>query len=130
MLYPVQKLIRVEVPLSSYYEFILENQVNVPHVIDPHFLFVNTTATAAKLRIIMTIAVSGSFSDAFTVVNDVLVPIGSTLPYVPGVPIIRDGIRQHTVRFINNDGVNRYLYAVLSGWADIKTVLSANIISS
>lgn len=117
-------------PAASYYEYVLEQQVSVPHVIDAHLLFVNNTATDAALRVKTTISVSGSFTDTFTVVNDVAVPLGSTYAYVPGVPLIRDGIRTHTVRYINNDGVNRYLYAILSGWADIKTTLSGNVVTS
>jgi hypothetical protein len=130
VIYSVQRLIRIEVPATSYYEFVLEQQVSVPHVIDAQLLFCNTTTDDAELRIKTTISVSGTFSDTFTLVDDVAVPKNSTYAHVFGVPLVRDGIRLHTVRYINNDSANRYLYAILSGWADIKTTLSGNVVTS
>jgi len=127
MIYPVNYLIRQEVEQVLPYTFIVEEQLDVKWVMDPVLRFFNKYGIDAELKIQYNISQSGAFSDNYVVVDE-SVATGAQRIYEFQQPLIRDGLVTHTVTFTNNEvGTPRYLYALISGWTDIKTVLTSYI---
>jgi len=126
MIYPVNYLLRSEVSSGTPYVFIVEEQLDVKWVMNPVLRFFNPLGANAELKIQYNISRSGSFSDDYTVVDEV-VAAGAQRVYEFQQPLIRDGMVVHTVTFTNNEATDRWLYALISGWVDIKTVLTAYI---
>lgn len=127
MLYAVQLLLRQSVPNGTPYVFTLEDQVDIQAVMGASFRFYNPTAGAdpsADFKIQVTVAKSGLFSDTYTLI-DQNVPKGTTVVHEFDQPIVKDSLTTHTITYTNNDvGGDRTLYGILSGWTDVKTVLS------
>lgn len=126
MLYPVQILVRLTVNNASYVDFVVEDQLPVRQLFDAKFRFFNTSATTCSLRIQYTVAQSSVFSDTFTPVNEA-VALGGVLNYDFSLPLIQDSLVTHVVRYINGDTAPRVLYGIISGWTDVKQVLSTYI---
>jgi hypothetical protein len=127
MIYAVQILLRQSVPNGTPYTFVLEDQVDIQAVMGASFRFFNPTAGAdpsADFKIQVTVAQSGQFSDTYTLL-DSNVPKGTTVAHVFDQPLVKGSLTQHTLTYTNNDtGGDRTLYGILSGWSDVKTVLS------
>jgi hypothetical protein len=127
MIYPVNYLIRQEVVQGTPYVFIVEEQMDVKWVMDPVLRFFNPLGVDVELKIQYDISQSGSFSDNYTVVDEG-VATGAQRIYEFQQPLIRDGLVVHTVTYTNNDvGSDRWLYSLISGWTDIKTVLTSYV---
>jgi hypothetical protein len=127
MIYAVQLLLRQSVANGTPYVFTLEEMIDVRAVMGASFRFYNSTAGAdpsADFKIQVTVAQSGVFSDTYTVLDE-NVPLGTTVVHTFDQPIVKGSLTQHTLTYTNNDtGGDRTLYGVLSGWTDVKTVLS------
>jgi hypothetical protein len=127
MIYAVQILIRQSVANGTPYVFTLEDQIDVQAVMGASFRFYNPTAGAnpsADFKLQVTVAQSGLFSDTYTLL-DSNVPKGTTVAHVFDQPIVKGSLTTHTLTYTNNDtGGDRTLYGILSGWSDVKTVLS------
>ncbi len=127
MIYAVQILIRQSVPNGTPFVFVLEDQVDVQAVMGASFRFYNPTAGAdpsADFKLQVTVAQSGLFSDTYTLLDE-NVPKGSTVVHQFDQPLVKNSLTRHTLTYTNNDtGGDRTLYGILSGWTDVKTVLS------
>jgi hypothetical protein len=126
MIYPVQLLVRQAVAASQTYSFILEDQLDLQAVMDPTFRFFNLEGTSIKFQVVYNIAQSAVFSDSYTLLDE-SVPLAGTVLYSFGQPIVKNSLTAHTLRFVNNDGVERTLYGLFTGWCDIKTVISGYV---
>lgn len=127
MIYPCNYLIRQQVSQGTPYTFIVEEQLDVKWVMNPTLRFFNPLGVDVELKIDYNISQSGAFSDNYTVVDE-SVATGALRIYDFQQPLIRDGMVVHTVTYTNNDvGQPRWLYSLISGWTDIKTVLTSYI---
>lgn len=127
MIYAVQILVRQSVANGTPFIFTLEDQIDVQAVMGASFRFYNPMAGAdpsADFKVQVTVARSDMFSDTYTLL-DQNVPKGTTVVHTFDQPLVKSSLTQHTLTFTNNDtGGDRTLYGILSGWADVKTVLS------
>lgn len=126
MIYGVQKLVRYEVSASSYYDFTVEDQLDVNYVMGAFIRFCNNTTDDCEFRVQYTVAQTGVFSDTYTAV-DTAVTKTATYTYEFQLPLVKSSKITHAVRFTNNDLSDRYLYAIIGGWTDINQVLSAYV---
>ena len=127
MIYAVQLLFKQVVPNGTPLIFSLEDQIDVQTIMGATFRFYNPTAGAdpsADFKIQVTVAQGSIFSDTYLLLN-ANVPKGTTVVHEFGQPILKGSLTTHTITYTNNDtGGDRTLYGILSGWTDVKTVLS------
>ena len=126
MIYGVQNLIRYQVEAGSYYDFTVEDQLDVAYVMGAYLRFYNNTTDDCALRIQYTVAQTGVFSDTYTAVSTAVTKT-ATYSYDFQLPIVKSSKVTHAVRFTNNDASDRYLYAIIGGWTDLNQVLSTYI---
>lgn len=133
MIYPVQILwptAGITVAATSYSETTVEgasglSTFNVASIVKPVLTFYNANCADCQIRLTVTVAVSGQFSDTYTLVNDAALASGSTYTHSFDSPLIKTNSKlTHTVRLINNDGSARRIYCLIGGYTDIKATLS------
>ena len=123
MIYAVQELVRATISAGSTHAFVLEDQIDVQAVMDAAIRFYNPTSVALSFKVEATVAQSGVFSDTFTLVDESVAAGALTSLSLVG-PVAKDSLVTHTVTFTNADAADQTAYAVITGWSDIKTVLS------
>lgn len=126
MIYAVQYLFRQTVSPGTPYVFTLEDQLDVQAIMDPTFRFYNPTTGAsptAAVKITSTVALSGTFSDTYTVLDTTVIP-DALVTHEFQQPIVQGSLTTHVITYTNNDSVDKALYGILTGWTDVKTVLS------
>jgi hypothetical protein len=126
MIYGVQKLVRYEVSASSYYDFTVEDQLDVNYVMGAFIRFYNNTTDDCEFRVQYTVAQTGVFSDTYTAVDTAVIKT-ATYTYEFQLPLVKSSKITPAVRFTNNDLSDRYLYAIIGGWTDINQVLSSYV---
>lgn len=126
MIYAVQILFKQSVSNGTPYVFALEDQLDVQAIMGASFRFFNPASGAdpsANFKLQVTVAQGSLFSDTYTLMDEV-VPKGTTVVHTFDQPVVKGSLTQHTITFTNNDTGDRTLYGIMSGWTDVKTVLS------
>lgn len=127
MIYPCQILVREDVLAGSYYEFTAESVLPVRFINDAYLIFHNRETADCELRVIYTASQSNVFSDSYTVLDETIPP-GTIYQFPFRVSLIQDNSHTiHSIRFTNNDPVDRTLYGLITGWTDTKVVMPATV---
>lgn len=127
MIVPVQILISDTVSPGVPYVLVVEEALLTEALMDAQVRFYNPNVDpTVGVKLQQTVSETAVFSDTFTLIDTTL-PLAGTLLHQFDSVLLQDSRVVHTLTLTNNDLFDRLIYAVLSGWVDIRAQLSTYV---